>query len=437
MRAEVSVIMPSYNVAPYIEECLLSVLRQSLVNIEIICVDAGSTDGTREIIEKYSQKDNRIIVIDSPKKSYGLQMNLGIRRATGEYIGIVETDDYIAEDMYEILYTIAVKNQLDCVRSGSFSFYIKDNERIYTPFRVFEENDPIYSKVICPLDYPEVTTHDGNVWRGIYRRSLFDGIEIFHETDGAAYQDIGFCMRVFSKIKRMKYTPRCLYYYRTDRPDSSSYKPDVLRFQYQEYSWLLNDIKLLHTCPEMKRGLYLRMALTFLLEYDKALQASGFDRDGCFIAPYFDFFSSQLETAIVERIISEQDFPPEQWKKLRLILEDNDSYNNIRKKENEIEHDREINLVESCKGKKVIIFGCGSYGKRVFEMIKDASEIVGFSDNNEELWGTRFNNVYVFKPDDACERYKDCLWIIANKYHGDEIKRQLLNKGLSDIYRWR
>lgn len=98
--------MPSYNVGIYIGECIESVVSQTLKDIEIICVDAGSTDGTLEILEEYAAKDERIRLLHSDMKSYGHQMNMGLASACGEYIGIVETDDFIAPDMYEELYRL-------------------------------------------------------------------------------------------------------------------------------------------------------------------------------------------------------------------------------------------------------------------------------------------------------------------------------------------
>jgi glycosyltransferase involved in cell wall biosynthesis len=93
MKPKVSVILPSLNVVEYIEECLFSVINQTLKEIEIICVDAGSTDGTLDIIRKYQNLDTRIHLIQSEIKSYGKQMNMGVSAAKGEYVGIVETDD--------------------------------------------------------------------------------------------------------------------------------------------------------------------------------------------------------------------------------------------------------------------------------------------------------------------------------------------------------
>ena len=117
----VSVIMPSLNVVKYIDECIQSVLNQSLKEIEIICVDAGSTDGTYERLKEYETNDSRVRVILSDKRSYGYQVNLGIKESNAKYIGIVETDDYVDENMFDILYNRAEDNNLDFVKAD-FTF---------------------------------------------------------------------------------------------------------------------------------------------------------------------------------------------------------------------------------------------------------------------------------------------------------------------------
>ena len=120
---KVSVILPSLNVANYIRECIESTLKQTLREIEIICVDAGSEDGTRQILQEYVQKDNRVLVIDSNIKSYGAQVNMGIQAAKGEYVAILETDDYVLNDMYEKLYDAARKYKLEYVMADYISFF--------------------------------------------------------------------------------------------------------------------------------------------------------------------------------------------------------------------------------------------------------------------------------------------------------------------------
>ncbi|WP_039790664.1 glycosyltransferase family 2 protein, partial [Paenibacillus riograndensis] len=105
---KVSIIMPSLNIATYIKECMDSVVAQTLQDIEIICVDAGSTDGTREILQEYATRDSRIRILDSDRKSYGYQVNWGFDVAKGKYLGIVETDDYIEPEMFQTLYDVAI-----------------------------------------------------------------------------------------------------------------------------------------------------------------------------------------------------------------------------------------------------------------------------------------------------------------------------------------
>ena len=89
---KVSIVMPMFNQEKYIVECLSSVLRQTLKDIEIIVVNDGSTDNSLALVKEFAQRDDRIVVIDKPNSGYGHSMNVGMDRASGEYIGIVETD---------------------------------------------------------------------------------------------------------------------------------------------------------------------------------------------------------------------------------------------------------------------------------------------------------------------------------------------------------
>ena len=108
--AKVSIIIPTYNVEMYLVECMESVVNQTLKDIEIICINDGSTDGSLEILKSYAQKDDRIVLVDKENGGYGIGMNIGLDKATGEYIGIVEPDDFIPLNMYSDLYEKAVEN---------------------------------------------------------------------------------------------------------------------------------------------------------------------------------------------------------------------------------------------------------------------------------------------------------------------------------------
>ena len=126
-KPALSIIMPSLNVAPYIRQCIESVLGQTAEDIEILCVDAMSTDGTLEILREYAGQDPRVRLILSDKKSYGYQMNLGLDAAQGEYIGIVETDDWVDADMFATLLQAANENDVSPCEDRSFRFSSTSN----------------------------------------------------------------------------------------------------------------------------------------------------------------------------------------------------------------------------------------------------------------------------------------------------------------------
>lgn len=98
---KISVIIPVYGVEKYLKECLDSVLNQSLKDLEIILIDDGGKDNCPQIIDDYAKKDSRIIAIHKPNGGYGQTCNVGLEKATGEYVAIVEPDDYIDSKMYE------------------------------------------------------------------------------------------------------------------------------------------------------------------------------------------------------------------------------------------------------------------------------------------------------------------------------------------------
>ena len=215
----VSVLMPSLNVANYIRECMESVTRQTLHNIEIICIDAGSTDGTLEILQEYEKRDSRVHLILSKEKSYGYQMNRGLEHATGKYIGIVETDDWAEPDMFETLFKAAERYQADMVRAGYYWYYTKPEIK----------NIPMDNLRGCPINQPFIPRDDNRlfyaapaIWSGIYLRSMLEEKDLrFSETPGASYQDTSFYYTLCSIAERAVCLERNLIHYRRDNEASS------------------------------------------------------------------------------------------------------------------------------------------------------------------------------------------------------------------------
>lgn len=113
---KVSVIIPVYNVEPYLRECLNSVINQTLKNIEIICIDDSSTDNSLEILQEYAAKDQRFKIITQQNQGQGIARNKGIDLAQGEYIQFIDPDDWVETDMLEKLYSFANKKSANVVR---------------------------------------------------------------------------------------------------------------------------------------------------------------------------------------------------------------------------------------------------------------------------------------------------------------------------------
>ena len=176
MKSKVSVIVPSLNVVPYIRECMDSVVNQSMRELEILCVDAGSTDGTREILDEYARKDTRITVLDSGIKSYGRQINIGLDCASGDYIAILETDDWIDQDMYKCLYEYVLQDKVDYVAADFDSFFVLQSGNYYfVRQRLFDNaRQDWYGKILNSDEIATLRASDYVLWKGIYRSFLYN-----------------------------------------------------------------------------------------------------------------------------------------------------------------------------------------------------------------------------------------------------------------------
>ena len=228
---KVSVLMPSYNVAPYIRQSIDSVLGQTLQDIEVICIDAGSEDGTLEIIRERAEEDSRLIVLPSERKSYGFQMNLGIKQARGEYIAIVETDDFAEADMLERLCSLADAYEADLVKSN---YWECRNGRDF--FHETLAGHP-YDRFICPSeDDPSLLKVSPSIWSAVYRRSMLleQGVD-FLETPGAAYQDVSFAIKALAVSRRVVLCREAFLHYRRDNAGQSVRDGGKSHFLFDEF----------------------------------------------------------------------------------------------------------------------------------------------------------------------------------------------------------
>lgn len=245
---KVSIVVPTYNVEMYLRECLESLINQTLKDIEIICVNDGSTDNSLDILNEYASKDSRIKIISKDNSGYGHTMNIGIDAATGEFLGIVEPDDYVALDMYESLYEIAKKVNAEIVKADFYRFVNERNlvNRTYNQLTKYKD---FYNKIINPAQEQIVFKFIMNTWSGIYDLEFLRKHNIRHnETPGASFQDNGFWFQGFCLSDRVYFVDKAYYMNRRDNPNSSVHNKEKVYCANKEYEFIKNFL--------FERGLY-------------------------------------------------------------------------------------------------------------------------------------------------------------------------------------
>ena len=214
----VSVLVPCYNVEKYIRQCLDSVVGQTLTDMEIICLNDGSTDGTLAILQEYAAKDSRVRIIDKPNSGYGDSMNKGLEAATGEYIGIVESDDWAEADMFESLYALAKQHDCDMVKSAYNFYWSTPKERRELCAVPSEFAD----RLLLNEEHADFSRIAPSIWSGIYRREMLEQYGIrFLNTPGASYQDTGFHAKTWMASRSIWVTSKAYLQYRQDNMNAS------------------------------------------------------------------------------------------------------------------------------------------------------------------------------------------------------------------------
>lgn len=233
--AKVSVLIPVFNSEKYLKSCLKSVVNQTFEDIEIIIINDGSCDNSLKIINEYAKKDKRIIVIDKKNTGYANSLNIAIKKATGEYISIIESDDIAKPNLLEILIKEAKKNKSEITKS---SFYLLKKEK-YSKYKTFKGID---TSILHNIEStPELLTIKPSVWSAIYKKDFIIKNKIFfNETQGASYQDVSFQFRAFYLAKKIKLINTPLYLYRIDNMSSSINSSDKVFEICNEFK-IIND----------------------------------------------------------------------------------------------------------------------------------------------------------------------------------------------------
>lgn len=253
-KVKVSVIVPVYNNRQYLEQCINSILCQTLKDIEIILVDDGSTDpAVAPMLDEYSEFDGRVRVTHQKNRGAGYAVNLGLDMASGKYVAQVDCDDWLEPNMYEELYRKAELLDLDVIRCDFFA----DGTPVHSvPITAHTIRDvDIYADINrSEKDNVAILGMNAPMWPYIFRKNFIDGNRIrMSETPGANFQDTGFTLQARILARRLGLYDVPLYHYRWDNQASASHNISEPMYLVHEFAKAERCIKE-HDLPKMWKG---------------------------------------------------------------------------------------------------------------------------------------------------------------------------------------
>lgn len=233
LNRKVSLIIPVYNTVKYLRRCLESAVSQTYENMEIICVDDGSTDGSEKIVDEFAARDRRVVVVHQVNRGESHARNTGLRIASGDYIGFMDCDDWIEPDMYETLVRALEEAEADMAIAG---FYREFEEAGKSRITVQNEKpvDPkaFDGEMLLRYLYERDSFRTfAYIWDKLYRREIvcgaFEG-PIFFDESIKLGGDVLYLAECALRAKRAVYVDKTFYHY-LQREDSGCHMPDLER----------------------------------------------------------------------------------------------------------------------------------------------------------------------------------------------------------------
>lgn len=366
--AKVSVVVPVYNVEKYLEQCLDSIVNQTLEDIEIICVNDGSTDSSYDILKRYEKMDSRIKVISKEDTGYGHTINIGVEAASGKYIAIIDSDDFAETNMMEKMYEAAELYQVDAVKCNYYQYYNGEN--------TYVENlkGLPYNEAFCPIENLDIFMVDATT-HFVWNRKLFTEQKLrLNETPGASFQDVSFQFQIFFYAEKVALLKEALIHYRTDNENSSVNNTKKIFCICDEFEYIdsiINnskaDMKILY--PYLAQNKY----RTYKWNYFRISEEYQY----AFLVKWCD----TLHKDYAMDILKEELFSTEEWDEINTIIKNRDQFFDITAKYSYLKGLTEqiinnIIYIEALKkyikeSKDIIIYGCGSVGEKIAASVVD------------------------------------------------------------------
>lgn len=259
---DVSVIVPTYNMERYLRQAVESALLSgSVANMEVICVNDGSSDSSLDIMGDLARSDSRVVVIDKENGGYGSAVNCGLDAARGRYVAILEPDDWVEPGMYDALFALASDvaerhggTYPDVVKSSYWRVVgsgTEDEHRLHCSYykRLPDRGEPFRIE-----DEPHLVMHHPSIWSALYRREFLDGNSIrMMEVPGAGWVDNPWLYETMCQARSIVYTNKAWYCYREDLAGSSS-SGDVMLLSLERWNDMMDIVDRLGVADEGVRA---------------------------------------------------------------------------------------------------------------------------------------------------------------------------------------
>lgn len=232
INAKISIIVPVYKTQDYIDRCIKSIIGQSYTDFELILVDDGSPDKAGTICDEYAGKDNRIKVIHQKNSGQSVARNNALKVATGDYYCFIDSDDYVADNLLERLYSLITEKDADIslVSYQTFTGEIAEADSKISPDIVTYSNTNMIKNIHMVKDELYVV-----MWGKLFKKELFEGIRF---PEGRICEDLHVLYRIYDKAKISVFSDEKLYYYYRGNVSSSTYS--INKKFYDDVFWVLD-----------------------------------------------------------------------------------------------------------------------------------------------------------------------------------------------------
>lgn len=426
---KVSIILPFHNADRSVEARMGSVLGQTFADVEVLCVDAGADEETRERLAQYAQEDARVKLLRSDANSMGAAKNLAISSASGDYIGFVEAGDDAVPEMYESLVRFADAHpQADIVKSDYVSFEVLDGKRFFDPRTVLGTRKADYEKILNPRKHSYLFGIDKFHGAGIYRRKFLNDYKIrHHETSDAGFSEHGFWFQSLALARGVAFLPTALYHHR--RRDSKYHVDGQDKFAMcAEYDFAEQRVRNYRGIMEAVWQPYLRNRYEACAWALRTAEQADWPE---IVHRMHEDFSKRMPDSAAEKIYSPILYR-RLHKELKLLLQQPAEYQAYIQKQKKAVDKQRKTLAAWAARKRTVICGAGTLGRKAQILLAELGTFIdafvedAAAKNGEIVNGIKVQSLPQFGD------VRGCQFLIAKESGGSNAKQQLQEAGVED-----